>query len=159
MILLVLGSCKEQNTQSNTEAEVAVMEEVQVFGASFDANKAMKETEIAGAYADLAETDTLTTAFRGVVTEVCKAKGCWMKISLGNGEETRVTFKDYGFFVPKDIVGKEVVVEGKGFIESMSVEDQKHYAEDGGASQEEIDKITAVKLTRSFIANGVILEE
>ena len=53
--------------------------------------------------------------FRGTVTEVCKAKGCWMKVALENGEETMVKFKDYGFFVPKDMAGKEVVINGHRF--------------------------------------------
>ena len=159
VIFLLLGSCKEQNTQSKTEEKVAIDKETEIFGESFVADNAMKEAEIALAFKDLSETDTLTTAFSGVVTDVCKSKGCWMKVSLGDGQETMVTFKDYGFFVPKDIVGKEVVVNGKGFIEKMSVEDQQHFAKDGGATEEEISEITAVKVTRSFIADGVILEQ
>ncbi len=159
VIFLLLGSCKEQNAQSKTEEKVAKVEEMTIFGESFASDNAMKEAEIARAFEDLGETDTLTTAFYGVVTDVCKSKGCWMKVSLGDGQETMVTFKDYGFFVPKDIVGKEVVLSGKGFIEKMSVEDQQHFAKDGGASEEEISKITAVKVTRSFIADGVILEQ
>jgi hypothetical protein len=159
VIFLLLGSCKEQNAQTKTEEKVAIVEEIEVFGESFLADNAMKEAEMAHAFDNLSETDTLTTAFYGVVTDVCKSKGCWMKVSLGDGQEAMVTFKDYGFFVPKDIVGKEVVLSGKGFIEKMSVEDQQHFAEDGGASEEEISKIKTVKVTRSFIADGVILEQ
>jgi hypothetical protein len=159
VIFLLLGSCKEQNAQIKTEEKVAIVEEIEVFGESFLSDNAMKEAEMAQAFDNLSETDTLTTAFYGVVTDVCKSKGCWMKVSLGDGQETMVTFKDYGFFVPKDIVGKEVVLSGRGFIEKMSVEDQQHFAEDGGASEEEISNITAVKVTRSFIADGVILEQ
>ncbi|WP_297762105.1 DUF4920 domain-containing protein [uncultured Muriicola sp.] len=159
VIFLLFGSCKEQNAQSKTEEKVASIKEMQVFGESFNSDNAMKEAEISRAFEDLGETDTLTTAFYGVVTDVCKAKGCWMKVSLGDGRETMVTFKDYGFFVPKDIVGKEVVLSGKGFIEKMSVKDQQHFAKDGGASEAEISKITAAKVTRSFIADGVILEQ
>jgi len=159
VIFLIIGSCKQQNTQSNNEEIVATTEENQLFGESFNTDNAMKESEIALAFADLNETDTLTTSFSAVVTDVCKSKGCWMKVDLGDGQQTMVTFKDYGFFVPKDIVGKQVVLSGKGFIEKMSVEDQQHFAEDGGASEEEISKITAVNVTRSFIADGVIIEQ
>ncbi|NNJ89924.1 MAG: DUF4920 domain-containing protein [Eudoraea sp.] len=159
VIFLALVSCKQQNAQSKTEEKVDVVEEMKIFGESFVSDNAMKEAEMAEAFADLGETDTLTAVIHGVVTDVCKSKGCWMKVDLGDGQETMVTFKDYGFFVPKDIVGKDVVLNGIGFIEKMSVEDQQHFAEDGGASEEEIGKITEVKITRSFIADGVILEQ
>jgi len=159
VIFLTLVSCKQQNSQAKTEEKVATAEEMQIFGEAFNSDNAIKEAEIAQAFEDLGETDTLTTAFYGVVTDVCKSKGCWMKVTLGDGEETMVTFKDYGFFVPKDIVGREVALSGKGFNEKMSVEDQQHFAKDGGASEEEISKITAIKVTRSFIADGVILEK
>jgi hypothetical protein len=41
----------------------------------------------------------------------------------------------------------------------MSVKDQKHYAEDGGKSKEEIAKITTTKKTLGFEADGVLLKE
>lgn len=159
MVFLILGSCKQQNSQTETEEIVAATEEKELFGESFNSDNVMKESEIARAFQELGETDTLTTAFSAVVTDVCKSKGCWMKVDLGDGQETMVTFKDYGFFVPKDIVGSQVVLSGKGFIEKMSVKEQQHFAEDGGASEEEINKITTEKATRSFIATGVILEQ
>jgi hypothetical protein len=159
VIFLLLGSCKQQNTQSETEEKVAIVEEMQIYGQSFDSENAIKEAEIAAAFKDLGVTDTLNTTFYGVVTEVCKVKGCWMKVSLEEGQETMVTFKDYGFFVPVDLIGKVVALNGKGYIDKMSVEDQQHFAKDGGASEEEINKITTVKVTRSFIADGVILEK
>lgn len=37
----------------------------------------------------------------------------------------------------------------------MTVEDQKHYAEDEGATQEELAKITKPKQTLRFEADGV----
>ena len=51
-------------------------------------------------------------------------------------------FKDYGFFMPTDAAGKEVIVDGKAFVNEVSVADLKHYAEDAGKSPEEIAKIT-----------------
>ena len=68
-----------------------------------------------------------------------------------------VRFKDYGFFVPKDAAGKKVVMNGAAFLEEMSVEDQKHYAEDEGASEEELAQITAPKRTLRFEADGVLI--
>ncbi|GGD56653.1 hypothetical protein GCM10011361_24000 [Muriicola marianensis] len=111
------------------------------------------------AFDKLEPKDSLKVSFTGKVTDVCQMKGCWIKVSLDGKEEMRVTFKDYGFFVPKDITGREVVLQGTGFIEEISVEDQRHYAEDGGASEEEIAKITTPKVTYSFVADGVLLND
>jgi hypothetical protein len=68
-----------------------------------------------------------------------------------------VQFKDYGFFVPKDIAGRQVVIEGYAYRAVTPIEDLKHYAEDAGKSQEEIDAITEPKEELKFLASGVIL--
>ena len=91
--------------------------------------------------------------------EMMQAKGCWMKVELDGGGEAMVRFKDYAFFMPKDISGKEVIINGYAFVEEMSVEDQKHYAEDGGKSEDEMAKITKPKKTFGFEADGVLLKE
>ncbi len=81
-----------------------------------------------------------------------------MKVDMGE-DEAMVRFKDYGFFMPKDISGKEIIAEGKAYVEEMSVEDQRHYAEDGGATPEEIAAITEPKRTLAFEAHGVLIPE
>jgi hypothetical protein len=94
----------------------------------------------------------------GVVESVCKAAGCWMKVKTTDGQTLRVTFKDYGFFVPKDIAGKTVVFEGVAKVKTTSVAMLKHYAEDGGKSKEDIAKITHPEKAIGFVANGVIVK-
>lgn len=95
----------------------------------------------------------------GEVESVCEVKGCWMKLKLTDGSTMRVTFKDYGFFVPKDIAGKKVIIEGDAKVRETSVEELKHYAEDAGKSKAEIAKITVPKTELTFVANGVLLEK
>lgn len=94
----------------------------------------------------------------GEVESVCKAAGCWMKIKTADGKTVRVTFKDYGFFVPKDITGKTVVVEGVANVKTTSVAMLKHYAEDGGKSKEEIAKINVPEKAIGVVATGVIVK-
>ena len=93
----------------------------------------------------------------GKVTEVCQEKGCWMKLEKSNGEKVMVKFKDYGFFMPKDIVGKEVVLDGEAVVKEVSVKQQQHYAKDAGKSEEEIKKITQPKKELQFVAKGVLV--
>ena len=93
------------------------------------------------------------------VEEVCQAKGCWMNLVSDDAPDSPmfVKFKDYGFFVPKDIAGREVIIEGEAFVEETSVEELKHYAEDKGKSSEEIAAITEPVKEVKFMATGVKL--
>lgn len=93
----------------------------------------------------------------GKVTEVCLEKGCWMKVEKGNGETIMVRFKDYGFFMPKNIVGQTVVLEGEAKEKEVSVKQQQHLAEDAGKTKAEIEKIKEVKKETQFIAKGVLV--
>ena len=110
-------------------------------------------------YENLKPGDTLNVTFRADVASVCKKKGCWMNLALENGREVMVKFKDYAFFVPKDIEEKEVIVKGKAYVTEMSVEDRQHYAEDAGKSPEEVKAITTPEFTLAFLADGVKIKE
>jgi hypothetical protein len=102
--------------------------------------------------------DEMKAKVEGQVEAVCQAKGCWMTIKRPDGETMRVKFKDYGFFVPKDVGGKTVVVEGIAKKETTSVAELQHYAEDEGLPQEEIDKIIEPEVAITFLANGVLIK-
>lgn len=94
----------------------------------------------------------------GEILSSCPMKGCWIKIR--SEEDTiLVRFKDYGFFVPKNgIDGDRAIVNGKMSIETLSVEQLRHYAEDAGKSQEEINKIKDPQVSLTFLADGVYIE-
>ncbi|SFB76415.1 protein of unknown function [Flagellimonas taeanensis] len=143
LVVLCQISCKQETIKGD------------YFGEEFKISNKVDKTS--APYEGLVATDTLQTQIMGEVTEVCQAKGCWMKVKLDSEDEVFVRFKDYGFFVPKDAAGKKVVMNGAAFLEEMSVEDQKHYAEDEGASEDELAQITAPKRTLRFEADGVLI--
>jgi hypothetical protein len=95
----------------------------------------------------------------GTVTEVCQKKGCWMKVATDNGDTIRVSFKDYAFFVPKDAAGRTVIIDGILNRDTITVEMLRHYAEDAGKTQEEIEKITEAKVNVGFEAAGVLMKK
>jgi hypothetical protein len=103
------------------------------------------------------EQDKFTGRVKGKVLEVCQEKGCWMKIERENGGPMMVKFKDYKFFMPKNIEGKEVVIDGEATIKETSVKQLRHYAEDAGKSKEEIEKIKEPKKEVIFVAKGVLV--
>ena len=95
----------------------------------------------------------------GEILSSCPMKGCWMKISVEN-DTVLVRFKDYGFFVPKNgIEGKSTIINGNISVDTLSVAQLQHYAEDAGKSKEEIDLITEPEITISFLADGVLIKE
>ena len=85
----------------------------------------------------------------GVVEAACSNKGCWMQ--LGG---MRVTFKDYGFFVPKDSKGMKARVAGVTEIKTLSKAEADHL-EGEGAKLKRNEDGTAREV--SFVANGVEL--
>lgn len=129
------------------------------FGSKINAEKALTKEQMTKKYASLKKGDTIDVKFKSKIMSVCKKKGCWMKMDLAEHKESFIRFKDYGFFVPLNADNSEAVVSGKAFLDVISVDELKHYAKDGGKSQEEIDKITQPKITYAFQADGVLIQE
>ena len=95
----------------------------------------------------------------GEIISSCPMKGCWMKISVEK-DTVLVRFKDYGFFVPKNgIEGKSTIINGKLSVDTLSIAQLQHYAEDAGKSKEEIALISKPEITISFLADGVLIKE
>lgn len=157
--VFMLNSCKnkENNQPENTEKKVEVA--YKPFGKTIISDDAIAATSMAAHYSTMNVGDSINSKMIATVKKVCQAKGCWMTLDLGSDKEAMVKFKDYGFFVPKDIAGKQVIVNGKAFVKEVSVEEQRHYAEDAGKTAEEIASITKPKRTYSFEADGVLLKQ
>jgi len=128
------------------------------FGETINASNAVSYDDLSS---QMKSADSLAVKVKATVNEVCQAKGCWMTLSSpdSKAEEMMVKFKDYGFFVPKDISGREVIIEGHAFREVTSVDELRHYAEDAGKTKEEVEKITEPKEEFKFLASGVLLLE
>lgn len=106
----------------------------------------------------LSETDSVWVSMKSTIVANCQSSGCWMDLDLGDGEVIKVTFKDGNFTIPVDSEGKTVFVEGFATKEFIPVAMLKHYAEDDGKSQEEIDAITEPEAAYTFEAIGVIIK-
>lgn len=73
-----------------------------------------------------------TVRVEGQVRKACQKKGCWMELAEGQkGAGVRVTFKDYGFFVPLDSAGSSARVEGLVKVSELSEDMAKHYEAEG----------------------------
>ena len=65
------------------------------------------------------------------IAKVCQKKGCFF-VAQDGADTARVSFKDYGFFIPTDSGGKDVVLKGVFSRKSVSQQEAEHYAEDLG---------------------------
>ena len=156
-LLLWIGN---QSVAQQVSAEKSGSEKTSfVVGEKFDLQNIFSASQMEEKYQKLKAGDTIKVSFRAEVASVCKNKGCWMKVALEDGAEVMVKFKDYAFFVPRDIENNTAFIHGFAYVEEMSVEEQKHYAEDEGLSQEEISAIKEPKKTLLFLADGVKIEK
>ncbi|WP_397445355.1 DUF4920 domain-containing protein [Polaribacter sp. R77954] len=157
--LLIFAACKKEKVDKTTDKDVnKIASNYDSFGDIITADKTMSSDEMLEKFNTMQVGDTLNVKFASKINEVCSKKGCWMKLPVGE-EETMVRFKDYGFFMPLNSKDREVIVEGKAFVQITPVEELKHYAEDAGKSAEEIAKITAPKKEFAFEANGVLMKK
>lgn len=91
----------------------------------------------------------------GEIENVCRMKGCWMAIATPESPMgVRVTFKDYGFFVPRDARGLVARMEGVFSASELSKEDADHLESEGAELSRNADG-TVTEL--SFVASGVEL--
>ena len=67
----------------------------------------------------------------GTIEKVCQNKGCWLELKQ-QASSVHVTFENYGFFVPKDSMGKPVALEGRVIVKQPTPEDVAHLKAEGG---------------------------
>jgi len=127
-----------------------------VYGKAFDTKNGILATELP---IILNKQDSVAATVTGKVQQVCQAKGCWMDVVLADNTVMKVRFKDYGFFVPKNMAGKTVTLNGMAYNKTISVKEQQHYALDAGQSENQIKAITQPKSSITFTAAGVIVNE
>ncbi len=64
----------------------------------------------------------------------CTRRGCWMELADGLDPTLpgcRVTFKDYGFFVPLDSAGSTARVQGDVEVETVAAPEVAHLESEG----------------------------
>ncbi len=96
--------------------------------------KGAKAVKLADVLAKPQTHDGKTVLVEGRVRKACERKGCWMELAADGqdkGPGVRVTFKDYGFFVPLDSAGAQARVEGVVQVAELSESRAQHYESEG----------------------------
>ncbi len=153
-----LAACQNKSAETTTEEPVATAEasiaDLSFFGEEITTDNA---ADLASIMDQVNPGDTVAVKVKGTINATCAMKGCWMNLDGPEGD-VRVTFKDYGFFVPKEgMEGNEAIIEGVAVKSVTDVETLRHYAKDAGKSEEEIAAITEPQEGIAIIANGVAI--
>jgi hypothetical protein len=148
-IIIIAGLLSCQNKEAQYE----------VFGEGFEVDsKIMSAKELDKLFDQLELEDTVEVVFSMKIDAVCQKKGCWMDVDLDNDAVARVTFLDYGFFVPLNAAGSEAIVKGKAFWKADTAAEKRHYAEDAGGSIEEIE-LDEDAYAPHIVATGVLIKK
>jgi hypothetical protein len=136
---------------SSTPAPVAP----KTFGAPISAGPVLSLADVLAApdrYRDQSVT------IEGHVRAACTRRGCWMEVAESADPKLpgcRVTFKDYGFFVPTDSAGSQAKVQGTFAVDTLPPERVAHLESEGGQfpHKNADGSVNELKL----VANGVEL--
>jgi hypothetical protein len=151
-----LAGCHQASLkQTDAKVEIA-MAATGNFGEQITAEGALPATEVAGLFT---QGDSTTAKISGHIVGSCKHSGCWMEVDMGNQSSVHVTFKDEAFTIPLDAAGKNAVMKGMAYRQSIPVETLQDYAREDGKSEEEIAAITLPAWEYEFVATGVIISE
>jgi hypothetical protein len=159
LIIAILGlslafSCQKSVNDSSEKEEQTVV----IPGNYGETISEENQTSTVEMISQVEANGTFEGKISGEIKEVCTKKGCWMTMELPNGESMRVTFKDYGFFVPTNSHGFPVVMEGVATLTETDVATLQHFAEDQGKSADEVAAITSPKREITFEATGVVIK-
>lgn len=140
LLLMIFTSIVSKSIVSNAETirlskPITADATSETYGAVMDTS--LTEVSIA----DLAthSKQYLNTIFKveTPIAKVCQKKGCFF-IAQQNEHIIRVSFKDYGFFIPTDSSGKTVLLSGELIQKEMSEKQASHFTADLQAEAGEI---------------------
>lgn len=101
-----------------------------------------------------------TVLVEGVVRRACSAKGCWLELASAADAAApgfRVTFKDYGFFIPTDSAGARARVQGTVEVTEVKKSHVEHLEGEGATFDRKHPDGTATEVR--VVATGVELEK
>ena len=154
VVMVLATACTKTNTEA--PATPVTASGAKIYGKAL--SKAAATVELAALLKDPTAWIDKTVAVTGHVRKSCEKKGCWMELATAgdkNAPGCRVTFKDYGFFVPLDAAGSKARLEGVVTINTLEADVVAHYEAEGARFTEKNEDGTAKEL--HITATGVEL--
>lgn len=122
-----------------------------VFGSSF--NSELVNVKLNDLITKSDKYDGKTVATEGTIKQVCHKKGCFFKLE-SEDEQARISFKDYGFFIPTNTAGARVKLNGTFTVKTLSKKEARHFAEDAGNDPE---AITGPQKEYALVATSIVI--
>ena len=133
---LVALNVLAETTVVRLSEPVEATETYEVFGALLpDKSPGMPLQEIIEREGDFAGREVRVSTR---IAKVCQKKGCFFIATEGDAR-ARITFADYGFFIPTDSGGKQVTLVGTFSRQELSPEQAAQYKKDLGEQSVEED--------------------
>lgn len=119
----------KQDSVIRLSEPVAVTESEEVFGAPLPASEhTLTLTELVNNSEQYLGSEVVVNT---QIVKVCQKKGCFFMARDGDAV-ARVTFRNYGFFIPTDAGGKRVTLAGTFSRQTLTEDQSEHMASDLG---------------------------
>jgi hypothetical protein len=145
------GAVVDRHDAIRLSEPVQVTATHEVFGAPM--NDANVDAEVVGSLAELIGSQERylgsNVRIETRIARVCQKKGCFFIAQEGD-LAARVTFKDYGFFIPTDSAGKVATLEGTFTRHELARAEAEHLAEDLGEPT-----ATTASLSYEIVASSI----
>ncbi|MGI9291280.1 MAG: DUF4920 domain-containing protein [Gammaproteobacteria bacterium] len=144
-------NAQAEDTALRLSEPVEATDAYEVFGAPMaDKNSGLTLKEIIAGESDFTGQEVRVSTR---IAKVCQKKGCFFVATEGEAS-ARVTFADYGFFIPTDSGGKQVTMVGTFSRKAITPEQAAHYTEDLGEPAGETDPSA---FEYSIVATSVLI--
>jgi len=157
LTLLLCFACNTGKEPAPAKAEARVPAPAaasrKVFGAPLGSSPVTELGAVLKAPDKFADQSVLV---EGDVRQACTRRGCWMELSSTSDPAApgcRVTFKDYGFFVPTDSAGSKARVEARVESKVLRPELVLHMESEGAKFPEKAPDGSAREVR--LVASGV----
>jgi hypothetical protein len=153
MVTLLLAACQRRPPAPAQAQPLAAATGKQTFGQPLSAAPAMTVAQLLAR-----PTAAAAVTVEGSVRKACTRRGCWMELAESTKEGTpgcRVTFKNYGFFVPTNSAGSQARVQGRVEVDTLPASSVRHYEEEGAVFADKQPDGTAHEVR--LVADGVEL--
>lgn len=84
-----------------------------------------------------------TVKTEGEITQVCQRMGCWMEMQAEGVAPVRVPMANHSFFLPRDVGGRQVTVEGILAIRELGDAEREHLESEGAQATANAIEINA----------------
>lgn len=161
--LLAIAACntpaaeqKPEPVAANTTAQPAAG--YKLYGTAL--NPELKPVSLSDVLSKPGDFEGKTVHVDAKVRRACSQKGCWMELAEGSEDKPatcRVTFKDYGFFVPTDSAGAEARLEGVVKLKKVTADHVQHMEQEGATFAQKHPDGSASEV--ALVATGVELKK